>query len=134
MRCKNFHNCMKKVKVPFYVHFFLVFSMLVLETFKFMLSLKFLISRHSTQLEVQNSSLGFEQLLGHSYHCVVSNQISKGILFHINLRWVVTIASTHNNHAFQLDISREWNIKKEFLVSVWRYHLQKKNILFICEY
>jgi hypothetical protein len=26
------------------------------------------------------------------------------------------MAASHNNQAFQLDVSREWNIKKEFLV------------------
>jgi hypothetical protein len=36
------------------------------------------------------------------------------------------MAASHNNQAFQLDVSREWNIKKEFLVSVRRDHLEKE--------
>ena len=36
------------------------------------------------------------------------------------------MAASHNNQAFQLDVSREWNIKKEFLISVWRHHLEKE--------
>ena len=41
---------------------------LVLETFKFLFSLKFLISRYTPQPWMCKSSLWFEQLLAHSYH------------------------------------------------------------------
>ena len=40
---------------------------------------------------------------------------------------VVSMAASHNNQAFQLDVSREWNIKKAFLVSVRRDHLEKES-------
>ena len=55
---------------------------LALETFKFMFSLKFLTPRHTTQPWVRNSSLGLDQLLGHSYHCVlVALSNSVGLFF-----------------------------------------------------
>ena len=41
---------------------------LALETFKFIFSLKFLISRYTTQPWVRNSSFRLEQLLGHYCH------------------------------------------------------------------
>ena len=54
-----------------------------------MFSLKFLISRHSTQPLVQNSGLGLEQFLGQSYHCAIPpRNFSQAHLWEIH-RYVV---------------------------------------------